>query len=410
MITSRSQRLKIGMLGGVIVMVALMVLTLSNQRFTFQNPGGNDFLPRWLGTRLLLTEGRSPYSAETTLAIQQMIYGRPARSDEDQSLFVYPAYTVFLVLPFASLADYTWARAAWMTLLEVALFGLAVVALRLADWRLRPLGLVFYFLFALLWYHAARTLINGNAVVLVVLCAALAAWSVRQGQDGRAGVWLALATIKPQVVVLIVIWMLWWAIWQRRKRLIISWLLSMLLLSAFAAIWVPDWWPQNVAQIFDYPNYTVPGTPAAILAQLWPQISPWAGRFLSLALSGTALYLMWTMRRTSWRGFLWLWCWLLASTPWIGLQTDATNFLALFCPVVLIMATLAQRINGWLAAALGAERVSGTVGLILADRALWRTAPAASPHVCALAAAGAGGATGLRRWIIEPVPASVMRR
>jgi hypothetical protein len=391
--------------GGLIVSVAvLLALTSFNQRFAAQSPGGNDFLPRWLGTRLWLTEGRNPYSVETTLAIQQMIYGRPARVDEDQSLFVYPAYTMFLVLPFARLDDYTWARAAWMTLLEVALLGLAVVALRLADWHLRPLGLAIYLLFAVLWYHAVRALINGNAVVLVVLCAALAAWSVRQGQDGRAGVWLALATIKPQVVVLVVIWTLWWAAWHRRKRLIISWLLSIIVLNALAAVWVPDWWSQNIAQIFDYPNYTVPGTPAAVLAQLWPQISPWVGRILSLALIGTAVYLMWTMRQVSWRGFLWLWCWLLASTPWSGLQTDATNFLALFCPLVLLMATLVQQDNGWLSAALGLSVFLGLWALFLVT-VQYGEQPQQHPLMFVpLPLLVMVGLAGLRRRIVDPGP------
>jgi hypothetical protein len=146
----------------------------------------------------------------------------------------------------------------------------------------------------------------------------------------------------------------------------------------------------------------VPGTPAAVLAQLWPQISPWAGQILSLALSGIAIYLMWTMRQTSWRGFLWLWCWLLACTPWIGLQTDATNFLALFCPLVLLMATLAQRANGWLTAVLGISVFVGLWTLFLVT-VQYGEQPQQHPIMFVpLPLLVLVGLAGLRRRIVDP--------
>jgi len=36
-------------------------LTWMNYRFSVQNPGGNDFLARWMGARKWLMEGISPY-------------------------------------------------------------------------------------------------------------------------------------------------------------------------------------------------------------------------------------------------------------------------------------------------------------------------------------------------------------
>ena len=54
--------------------------------FTSQIPSGNDFYPRWRGTRALLLEGKDPYSEEVTLEIQRGMYGRPAREDEDGEL------------------------------------------------------------------------------------------------------------------------------------------------------------------------------------------------------------------------------------------------------------------------------------------------------------------------------------
>jgi len=69
----------------LLVGVALLVgLTLVNYRYAQQNPGGNDFLVHWVGTRLFLTEGVSPYSDQTALEIQTMVYGRAARPGEHE--------------------------------------------------------------------------------------------------------------------------------------------------------------------------------------------------------------------------------------------------------------------------------------------------------------------------------------
>jgi len=83
----------------LLVVFALVFLTWANYHYSVQNPGGSDFLPRWVGTRMLLMEGKSPYSEETTREIHQRFYGRPARSDEDQVLFVYPLYSIFVFAP-----------------------------------------------------------------------------------------------------------------------------------------------------------------------------------------------------------------------------------------------------------------------------------------------------------------------
>ena len=326
----------------MVTLLAIVVLTLVNYRFAQQSPGGNDFLPRWLGTRLLLTHGQSPYSAETTQAIQVMVYGRAARPAEDQQLFVYPAYTLFLIAPFAWLSDYTLARAAWLTVSEIAIIVLALAGLRLANWRLRPIGFASYLLFAVLWYHAVRPVINGNPVVMVALFLTLAMLAIRTRHDGLAGGLLALAAIKPQLCVLIVPWTLWWALWQRRGRIALGWGLTLIGLSAAAAILVPDWLAQNVGQILAYPGYTVPGTPGAILGLLWPNVGQALGWLITLGLGLSAVYIAWTMRQTGVDGFLYVGGWLLAATQWLGVQTDPTNYIVLFAPVVLVLATLAR--------------------------------------------------------------------
>ena len=82
MVKHRSSFVLIGI--SLLSLLALIGLTLANYRFAVQNPGGNDFLVHWVGTRALLVDGISPYSDETALRIQRMAYGRPAREGEHE--------------------------------------------------------------------------------------------------------------------------------------------------------------------------------------------------------------------------------------------------------------------------------------------------------------------------------------
>jgi hypothetical protein len=203
----KSELVSIGII--LFVVLALIGLTWVNYIYALANPGGNDFLPRWLGTRLFLMEGQSPYSQATSDAIQRFMYGgRLARSGEDQALFVYPFYSIYIFAPYGLIPDYDTARAVWMTTLEISLILIVPAGLSLARWKVSPIMLGILLTFALLWYHSVRPLINGNASILCALLIAAAFLAIRAEQDGLAGLLLALSTIKPQMVVLLLIFVL----------------------------------------------------------------------------------------------------------------------------------------------------------------------------------------------------------
>ena len=314
-----------------------------NYRFTEQNPGGNDFLVHWVGTRNLLIDGDSPYSDETAVRIQTMAYGRPARPGEHELRVAYPLYSGILFTPFALIGDYTLARALWMTLLETALIGMAFFCLRMMNWKIHSWMLVVYLIFALLWYHAVRPLINGNAVILVALFIAGALEAIRHGRDEIAGVLLAFSTIKPQVVVLIIPFILFWAITSKRWKILIWLLIALVVLTVSAMIFVVDWPLQNLVEVLRYPGYNPPGTPGAAFTTWWPILGSRLGWGLTIVL-GIVLCIEWYLARgKDYRWFLWTACLTLAISQWIGIQTDPGNFIVLFTPLVLILATWEER-------------------------------------------------------------------
>ncbi len=325
-----------------LLLLAVGLLVWVNARFAFQNPGGNDFLTRWVGTRALLFEGLSPYSDEVALRIQTRAYGRPARADEDQMRMAYPLYSVLIFAPFALIPNYPLARAVWMTTLEVLLVALLVLSLRLVRWKppARLLGMLL--LFSLTWYHGVRAVINGNAVVWVAFFLTAAVWALETRRDAWAGVLLALATIKPHLALLPLLFVWGWS-WRQARRQVVAWTVgTVVVLSLAGLLVVPQWLQQNLREVLAYPGYTPPTTLQAALRgwfSHWGTLLGWA---VTLALAGL---LVWAWAR-AWQQAafpLWTYALTLVASQWIGITTDPGNFILLFLPLVWVLARLARR-------------------------------------------------------------------
>ena len=217
----------------------------ANLSYVKSNPGGNDFLVHWVGTQELIMNGVSPYSEEVAIRIQTLAYGRPAQPGEHELRVAYPIYASLIFAPFAIMQDFTVARAAWMTVLEIAIIALAFISINLARWRPNLFVLIIYFLFSILWYHSIRPLINGNAVILVALFITGALSAIRQDRDELAGILLGLATIKPQVAILILFFITLWALSRSRWRLLLWSYGSILIFSLIGIIFIPEFLRSN---------------------------------------------------------------------------------------------------------------------------------------------------------------------
>jgi len=320
-------------------------LTYFNHRFTTQNPGGNDFLSRWVGTRLFFTRGWNPYSDRVTQEIQELAYGRPAAPDEDQMLFVYPLYTILVIAPYAFFGEYALARALWMTSLQAMLVALVFMGFSLSRWRPPRWLLVMVLLFALLWYHGLRPVINGNPSVVVAVLITTAFLLIRSEQDAAAGFLLALSTIKPQMVILLILFILLWAGSVKRWTLVWSFLGSLILMIVGASLLIPGWLVQNITQVLSYPQYTLPGTPGAIFAHWLPGIGNQLG-WLFTVLSASALIVEWRAAlRKDFSWFYWTACLTLTLTNLIGIRTATENYVAMFPSLLLVLAVWDERWN-----------------------------------------------------------------
>jgi len=234
---------------------------------------GMDFAPYWVGTRAML-QGQSPYSLETTLAIQQAVFGGPVRPGEDPMKFVYPATVGILFIPLAVL-PLPWAAALWCgSLLWGGLNFLGRLATHLGRASLPRMALWFVLLTASSFPFIVIAVSKGQLVLLSLLTL-VAAWRLWRRNEMAAGVLLALAALKPTVVLWPVAGLLLWATRERRWRLWLSFSVASLGLVALSQAMIGNWLP-------DFLELLQAKGDAPILWSL--ELAPWPWRGLYVLL------------------------------------------------------------------------------------------------------------------------------
>ena len=263
-------------------------------------PRGNfsDLYPRWVGARELLLHGRDPYTMEVTREIQVGFYGRvlgpdsPGIGHSYQQGFYYPVYIAFglaptLHLPFASVQKgFSWVLVG-LTLVMVPLW------LRVLRWSVPRWGQAALIILSIgtLAVMQGLKLQQITLVVAALLAAALAL--LISDHQIPAGILLALATIKPQLVWLVLFWLTIWTLadWRRRYRWAASFLLAMAILCA-----VSEWYlPHGISRFWqsgrEYRSYT--GEMSVMDMEIG---SPWS-RAIELAALAIMTAVCWKERR-----------------------------------------------------------------------------------------------------------------
>lgn len=337
---------------GLMVFLVLLLNLLAFYQFTLIAPGGNDSIPRWIGTRAWLFEGINPYSAEVTLRSQKMIYGRVATSAEDQQKFVYPFYTIIFYIPFVWM-KFEWARAVYMLILELAIIAMIIVSIKTLDWSPPRWLMISTILFGILFYHSIRTIVLWQMAGVCAFLITLAFWGIKDKQDIIAGISLALASIKPQMVFLIIPFVFGWGLILKRWKLSITMLMTLLVLVGGSFLLLPTWLSEMIGQIKDYEHYTNTVSPLHILTHT---IFPFMGDKVEWGLISILLvwliYEWFQVRSFESDHFIWVFLLTLVITNLIALRTATTNYLMMFPAFVFLFQKLSnshiQKANFWI--------------------------------------------------------------
>ncbi len=282
-------------------------------------PRGNlsDLYPRWLGARELFLHGRDPYSSEITREIQAGYYGRPIDSarpndPKDEQAFAYPAYVVFLLFPTIRL-PFPMIQEAFLWLLVGLTAASVPLWLRATGWRLSLNAEFTWIILAVGCFPATQGFKLQQLTLLVAFLLAASMYALSRRQLVLAGIFLGIASIKPQLVGLLCVWLFLWVIgnWRDRQRLLWSFTASMAVLVIAGEIVVPGWIHEFRAASVAYYHYTGGGTSVLDVA-----LTPAWGRVAAAVLVAAVILLAWRVRRAS-QGtpaFFWSLALVLAST------------------------------------------------------------------------------------------------
>lgn len=314
--------------------------------FSSRFPGAADFFPRWFGGRALLLEGRNPYDREVALEAQLGLFGRHTEPWEDQVAFAYPLYILVLFWPLI-FTPYTVAQAVWMVLLQFGLIFGTILCLKWVNWKIASWLLVLTMLWAVFFYPGARSILLGQFSVLVFVFLAAALFTIEQRWDYAAGACLALTTIKPQVVFMLIPLLLLWALTQCRWKVIAGFGGALLFLTVAAMLFVPTWLQDFYRGLFAYSGYVGFYSPIENLTRTFaaPIAVPLANG-LSVVLIGLMLFTWWQvwLKKPGW--FVYALMLTLIISNLVAFRSATTNHVILYLPLLLWFRRISQLGSG----------------------------------------------------------------
>jgi Glycosyltransferase family 87 len=227
------QRKKYRILLWILLVVSLVVLaqlapTLSKPQYF----SGDDFMTYWAGGKLILS-GENPYDPLKKEALQLEL-GDQATDEDLISIMLNPPWVVTLVMPFG-LLSYPISRLAWLLLsIGSILFCTQIL------WNLYkgpPKQRWISWIIILLFAPSILVLRVGQISTLLLLGITLFLYFiVLHENDWAAGIAIALISLKPQVIFIFLLALLFWIIEYRRWKILASSIASVLLLTLVALV------------------------------------------------------------------------------------------------------------------------------------------------------------------------------
>lgn len=261
---------------------------------------GNDFYQVWLTSRECVAQRLDPYSLAITREIQTGIFGHILNSGstdhppDDYRAFAYPAFVDIFGLPVAWL-PFSTAKIVLAIVLPFLIAASVSLWSRGLCWNMHWSLLFIFIALTLSSYHGLEALyaLQPGLIVGVLLAGAVA--SVVVNKLRLAGCLLAFSTIKPQVSILLILYLLLWAVasWRKYWEFALSFLITLAVLSLSAMLVWPTWIISWQKVMMKYPGYY--SRPPLLSDVFGPYLG---GALLILALAGTIKF-AWDSRRVA---------------------------------------------------------------------------------------------------------------
>lgn len=326
----------------LVILLTLAAMVWGNYQYIVRDTGTGDFVARWLGTRLFLLQGLSPYDIQVRSETQDFLDSQSVESQADHNFFLYPFYSIYIFFPLTFISNFDVARAIWMTVLELSVVAVALIGINLSDWRIPRIYSFIVLLFSLAWFYSVYPILEGNIAPLVTLLIAGILFSIRRNHDVLAGILLALSTIKPEIIVFFVLFILLWAASWRRWLIVSSFFASLALLMVTTVFLMPNWFMQYLRHIVQYFEEMAIINPGFVLYDWLPGI----GRQLGWALTALMALIMVLEWRAVWKKdfhwFYWTASMTLIATTLTGIPYAPINYVASLLAMILVLITIAK--------------------------------------------------------------------
>jgi hypothetical protein len=250
--TQRSSRAWLVVLTIGVVLAPILQLRLVEH---LDNGAWPDLYSPWFGSQAAL-HGQDPYSPVVTEQIQRQIYGHVLAPTEswDREAFVYPAFIVLFLGPFTAL-PWPFVHLLFALLAPPAVALTAWCWLRICRPNFRRRTGVIAMLLILASWPSVWGYFQCQPSLFVLAALSLAVLFFRCGWDIPAGILLAAAAVKPQLMILLVPWLVLLALSHRRWRLIAAFFAAGAVLVGASLAIVPGWIPRWIHAGRAYARY-----------------------------------------------------------------------------------------------------------------------------------------------------------
>jgi hypothetical protein len=327
----------------ILFVLVLVGLGWGNFHFAEKNIAGESFFIQWISIRSLETAGNSPYSDLVTGQIQGIVKEEVGFAGGNAPKYTSPLFSGVLMFPFTLTGNKTLAHALWSSAQLVAIFLILLLGLKLTSWKPTWYIFLLFSLFTVFSYHVVMPWLDGGLSIWAALFLVFAFLAINNNRNEVGGILLAMSAVQPQMVALLLVFILIWAAFQKRKLLILWFFITIILLSIVGLFLVPDWIIQYARLLYNFQQNFPPGTPGYLLKSILPGLGIQIGWLISGVMGLILIVEWWLAFRQGFRWFLWTACLTMVISQWIGIPTIPANFSGLILPLILIAALLTER-------------------------------------------------------------------
>lgn len=194
------------------------------------------------------------------------MFDRVLQPQEDQQGFAYFPFVVWLLLIFW-LLPFPISIALWCGLQFLLLLCSPLVVSDALGWRIRPLALATLLLFSMLIYrYPMNAYVIGQFVPLSLACLVVGWWGLAYERPMVTSGALIMAMVRPEIVVLPVLFLLVAAWRMNFKHVLFTWGAGVALMWRATSVMIGLWEKDFITGLLSYREYSSPIWPPALPA------------------------------------------------------------------------------------------------------------------------------------------------